>query len=104
MTVDHGGNVVVAEDTRIQLAAARSGVFYGRVMRAGHIYTIAADSPRLALCQTYAVVTDSVGNLVFADGCASTIDVIAARSGRYYGRTMVAGRLYVVVGAGIAGY
>jgi hypothetical protein len=43
VTIDHAGNVVVADlnNDRVRVAAVTSGTFYGRAMTAGDIYTIA---------------------------------------------------------------
>jgi hypothetical protein len=48
VTIDHAGNVLVAEtgDNRIRAIAASTGTFYGQAMRAGHIYPIVGTGHR----------------------------------------------------------
>ena len=46
---------------------------------------------------------DAQGNVVFADQNNNVIRVAAASTGTFYGRPMVAGHLYTIVGNGVAG-
>src|SRR5579859_3722736 len=43
--VDHSGNLVIADtdSNRIRVVAHKTGIFYGRAMTAGDIYTVAGD-------------------------------------------------------------
>ena len=45
VAVDGAGNLVMADtgNNRIRIAAATNGTFYGRAMKAGHIYTVAGN-------------------------------------------------------------
>jgi trimeric autotransporter adhesin len=47
---------------------------------------------------------DQSGNLVLADWTLARIRVVAAKTGRFYGRAMTAGNIYTVAGGGSLGY
>ena len=98
---DHPGNMVIADTygSRVRFVAAHTGTFFGQAMTAGHVYTVAS-----GLGQPSAVAVDGAGNLVVADQGASEVDVVAARTGTFYGQKMKAGHLYVVAGTGTRGY
>lgn len=95
----------------IRMRAARSGRSFGRQLTAGRTYVLAgsttpgssgdggpaADS---RLFQPAALAIDSHGNLVFADTDNNRIRVIAASTGAFYGRAMVAGDIYSIAGGG----
>jgi trimeric autotransporter adhesin len=117
VAVDAAGNLVIADsnNNRIRVVAVRRGRFYGRSMAAGHIYTVAGNgtagylgtggpAARAELSDPGGVAVDAHGNLVIADTGNSAIRVVAARSGRFYGRSMTAGDIYTVAGDGTAGY
>ncbi len=92
--LDHAGNVVVADCRRLRVVAEHTGRFYGRLMTAGHIYSIAGHGARgysgdggpasRARVTATAVTVDSFGDVVFAD--TSRVRVVAARTGHFYGR------------------
>jgi hypothetical protein len=46
------------------------------------------------------VAVDTAGNIVVGDSDGSHVWVFAATSGTFYGRVMVAGRVYVIAGGG----
>ena len=46
------------------------------------------------------VTTDSAGNTIIADDVNGEVDVIAAKTGTFYGVTMTAGEIYLVAGGG----
>jgi hypothetical protein len=107
------GRFGVFGNHRVRLVAARSGVFFGRSMRAGRIYTIAGDGGRgfggdggpalrAKLFYPGAVAVDNAGNVVFADAGNGRIRVIAARSGTFYGVRMRADDICTVAGSGPA--
>ena len=119
--VDHAGNVVLADTgtQRIRVVATRSGTFYGQAMTAGDIYTVAGDgadaygrsgvpATQTALWRPRAVAVDRAGNLLIADGGAAPrghfagfgarVQVVAAATGRFYGRQMTAGDIYTIAG------
>src|SRR5262249_34710536 len=98
---------------RIRLVPAVSGRRYGRPVTAGHIYTIAGNGrkgtsgnggpgPRAELRQLHAVAFDRAGNVLLS--APANIRVVAAASGTFYGRRMLAGDIYSVAGTGKVGY
>ncbi len=97
MTVDRFGDLITA-DSEIRIRAARSGTFYGQKMRAGGTYSI---SGRIDSAASLAV--DSAGNILIADEYGYRVLVLPERSGRFYGRRMTVGHLYVVAGSGKPG-
>ncbi len=86
-------------------------------MKAGDIYTIAGSrrngnvngdgGPARQAGLGYqlgAVATDGAGNVVFDESDNSTIRVVAARTGTYFGQAMTAGDIYAVAGDGQNGF
>jgi hypothetical protein len=117
VAVDAAGNAVVADtgDSRIRVAAAASGSFYGQAMTAGDMYTVAGTGtpgfsgdrhPATAakLNGAEGVTVTSAGNLVLADTGNNRIRVVAATTGTFYGQHMTTGDIYTVAGTGTAGY
>jgi NHL repeat-containing protein len=115
--LDHSGNLVIADlgGSRIRVAAAASGTFYGAAMTAGDIYTVAgtglfgfAGEGHLAttakLNAPSAVAVDAAGNLVISDSGNARIRVVAARTGNFYGLAMTARHIYTVAGNGTYGF
>jgi hypothetical protein len=112
MTLDRAGNQVITDvdDGKILVAGARSGRFYGVAMRAGHIYSIAGGgtglpgggrpADQVRLDGPVAVAADAAGNLLIALYDGQRVCVLAVRSGRFYGRNMRAGRIYLLAGDG----
>jgi hypothetical protein len=115
VTVDHAGNVVVADDLAsvVQVLAVANGTFYGRRMAAGHYYTVAGRSqapPGLSgdggpataarLSHPGAVAVDGAGNLLIADAINARVRVVAERRGTFYGKRMTVGHIYTVAGSG----
>ena len=49
------------------------------------------------------VTLDGLGNLVIATRNAGRVRVVAAKSGRFYGRAMTAGDIYGIAGGGTGG-
>jgi secreted PhoX family phosphatase len=117
--VDNSGNLVIAEPAqkRIAVAAVKTGRFYGRAMTGGDIYAVAGDGQRgvsgsgvpalqAALSHPVAVAVDSNGNVVIADSAfkgknhGPRLQVVAVRTGTFYGRPMKAGDIYTVAGNG----
>jgi hypothetical protein len=114
---DPSGNLVIADtyDSRIRVAAASKGTFYGQAMKAGDIYTVAgngiaggsgdggpATSAELSFPEGVSV--DGMGNLVIADRQNQRIRVVAASTGTFYGQAMTAGDIYTVAGNGAQGF
>jgi trimeric autotransporter adhesin len=117
MRVDGAGNLVIADwgNNRVRVVAARTGRFYGQAMTAGDIYTVAGDGsggfsgdggPATAaeLNLPSAVAVDGAGNLVIADSGNYRVRVVAASTGRFYGRAMTAGDIYTAAGDGSGGF
>ena len=112
MTLDRYGNQVITDldDGKILVVAARAGRFYGIAMRAAHIYSVAGGgtgfpgggrpASQVRLTSPTSVTTDSAGNLLMALYGANRLSVLAARSGRFYGQRMTAGRVYLIAGNG----
>ena len=103
VTVDWAGNVLLADIQRVLVVAARSGTFYGTSMTAGRVYPVAS-----GFSNAVDVELDAAGNLVVTDaGSQSThtnpeidslVQVVAERSGTFYGQKMVTGKMYVIGG------
>ena len=114
--VDGTGNVLLADlfNNRIRVVAATSGTFYGQVMKAGDIYTVAGDGTQgfagdggpatgAELHWPYDVTVDGAGNLVFCDAGNNRIRVVAAKAGTFYGVPMTAGNIGTVPAQGSPG-
>jgi trimeric autotransporter adhesin len=119
---DAAGNVVLADEgsNRIRVVAAKTGTFYGQAMTKGDIYTLAGNgkqayggtgvpATQTELVKPVDVTLDRYGNLVIADwgrtehakkqpGLGARIQVVAVRSGQFYGKAMTAGDIYTVAG------
>ena len=102
--MDAAGNLLIAAG-QIYVVAARTGTFYGQRMIARHIYLI-----RRAGSGGSDVLADRAGNLVtISTGLPScsedcydypgVVQVLAERTGTFYGRSMLAGHLYTVAGS-----
>ncbi len=113
LAIDAAGNLVVADtnNDRIRVVADQTGRFYGRAMRAGHIYTVAGvgtpafsgDGGPATAAQLFtpeAVALDRDGNLVIGDAGNNRVRVVAERTGTFYGQAMTAGDIYTIAGAG----
>jgi hypothetical protein len=109
---DGAGNLLIADsgNHRIRVVAAKAGTFYGQVMQAGDIYTIAGGGPgslgdggpgtAAAVNFPTGVAVDSAGNVLISDYGDSRVRVLAAKSGTFYGQPMTAGDIYTVAGSG----
>lgn len=114
VAVDQGGSLVIGDGSRLRVYANRTGKFYGQLMTAGDIYTIGgtlcgtcgstADGiPALAArIQPISVRLDGSGNVLISDRVTSTVRVIAASSGTWYGQHMTVGHIYTIAGGGSA--
>ena len=114
--VDSNGNLVLADlgvvpyaslARSVRVIAVRTGRFYGQQMSAGHIYSIAGNGRsatratggpgrKAALGYGGGSRLIDAGNVVIAD--CGEVRVVAARTGRLYGRHMAAGHIYAVAG------
>jgi hypothetical protein len=116
VTTDPSGNVVIADtdDGRIRVVAERTGTFYGQAMTAGDIYSVAGGgtgglgdggpASQATLSSPQGVALDRAGNVVIADTGDLRVRVVAAATGRFYGRKMTAGYIYTIAGNGQASY
>jgi hypothetical protein len=109
--VDLHGNVLIADtqNNRVRVIAAATGTFYGQTMTAGHIYTIAGTGTpgfngnggpavKTRLNAPAAVAADHHGNVLIADQGNGRVRVIAAATGTFYGKSMIAGHIYTIAG------
>ncbi|HLX48202.1 MAG TPA: hypothetical protein VKS82_07710 [Streptosporangiaceae bacterium] len=115
--VDRAGNLIIADsaNSRVRVVAKTTGTFYGQQMTAQHIYTVAGNgtpgtttggvpATSAELMDPAGVTVDSTGNLVIADGgrfnpaTGSLVQVVAARTGTFYGQAMTAGDIYNIAG------
>ncbi len=53
---------------------------------------------------TYGTAVDGSGNLVIADSAHSQVQVVAAKTGTFYGQPMIAGHIYRVAGRSTPGF
>jgi trimeric autotransporter adhesin len=116
VTVDHAGNVLIADGSnfRIRVVAARTGTFYGQAMTADDIYTIAGDggvtgpgngNPAISTGMGIgAIAVDAAGNVLVGDAFHAQVRVVASTTGTFYGQAMTAGDIYGVAGTGAAGF
>ena len=113
VAIDSSGNLLIADSAAqmIRVVAAKTGTFYGQVMTAGDIYTVAGTGldgfygdggPAIAadLSIPDDVVVDHAGNLVIADTGNDRVRVVAASTGTFYGQAMTAGDIYTIAGGG----
>jgi hypothetical protein len=112
---DGAGNLLIADahNNVIRVVAEATGTFYGVAMTGGDVYTVAGNGGAFAKSGVPAtsegvdnptmVSADAAGNLVIDAYLDQRLLVLAARSGTFYGRSMVAGDLYSIAGNGIAG-
>jgi len=114
LAIAPGGDTAIFDDGQVRLVAAASGRFFGRAMKAGHIYALAGNGQEgtagdgvpgtAAKVQAVGGVTfDPHGNLVLAD-TGNLVRVIAAGDGKFYGQQMTAGDIYTVAGNGNYNY
>jgi hypothetical protein len=116
VTTDAAGNLLMALSgaNRLSALAERSGRFYGQRMRAGRVYLLAGNGKfavsglggparKAAVTPSYLAV-DHHGNIVIADSWHWRVLLVAARTGRFHGRKMTAGHIYLVAGNGREGY
>ena len=101
VAVDHAGNILVAAISSadplggVRVIAATTGTFYGQKMRKGDIYAL----PGLAYADTLAV--DNAGNvLVGENNYYFRVQMLAVKTGAYYGVKARAGRVYTIAGNG----
>lgn len=105
VAVDGNGNLVLADESRVRVVAAKTGTFYAQHMTVGDIYTVAGGGTQNAADGTpaikanlsnavFQVAIDPAGNLLV--GSSNTVFMVAERAGSYYGKAMHAGDVYRV--------
>jgi hypothetical protein len=112
LRIDHHGNLVIADEFHglIRVVAARNGTFYGQAMRTGHIYTIAGNqaldpgesrdgglATQTGLFDPAQLAIDHQGNVLLDNG--DWVEALAESSGTFYGRSMLRGHLYRIIGS-----
>jgi hypothetical protein len=120
VAANRSGTLTAVADNGVYEQAVRviprvNGVFFGRSMRAGFVYTVAGTGAasgssvdgipgtKASLFLPGSVAFDRAGNLVISDNGANRVRVLANASGTYYGQKMTAGYIYTVAGNGTAG-
>ena len=117
VAIDASGGILITDSSNevIRYLAASSGTYYGQVMTAGDIYTIAGNGTEgyggnggPALSAEFnglsTVFLDSAGDLVIADSGNDVARFIPLSSGTYYGQAMTAEDIYTIAGNGTYGY
>ncbi len=115
MAADAAGNVLIADSghRRVRVVAASTGMFYGKPMTAGNIYTLAGTgkigtsgdggpATGATLTDPEGVVADANGNVLIAD--TTKVRLVAAGAGTFYGKAMAAGNIYTVAGNGMIAF
>ena len=111
--VDRHGNLVIAQNglpgeggarnvlAKLRVLAATTGRFYGLSMRAGDIYTIPVKGLSIVGLGAghLALRIDHAGNLVLADSHLFALEVVAVRTGTFYGKKMTVGHMYRIADA-----
>jgi hypothetical protein len=111
IALDAAGDLYIADtaNCRVRVLPAHDTTLFGQAVRTGGLYTVAGTGAcgsrglggPLASAQIWdpvAVAVDAVGNLLVADSGDQSVLLAAARAGSYYGTTVAAGDLAVVVG------
>jgi hypothetical protein len=114
LAIDAHGNVLVADanNASVRIIAAQSGQFYGISMTAGHIYVLAGNQ----ICGTagngatattaetcpQSLAIDQSGNVIITG--YGRLQVLATKSGTFYGVPMTADHLYAVASKGSSGF
>jgi len=117
LALDAAGNIIVADSDNnvVRCIAEASGTYYGQATSVGDIYTIAGNNVAgysgdgsgvlsAEFDQPTGLAVDASGNIVIADTFNNVVRLYALNSGSYFGRTVVAGNIYTIVGTGIEGY
>jgi sugar lactone lactonase YvrE len=115
--VDSAGNLVIGDtgNERVRVVAESTGTFYGKAMTTGDIHTVAGNGTEgysgdggpargAQLNEPGGVSVDQAGNLLIADTYNNRIRAVAASTGTFYGKAMVARHIYRVAGDGKFGF
>lgn len=111
VAVDRSGDLFIADtaNCRVRVVPAASGSVFGQAVERDHIYTVAGTGTcgsagqggpigGAQLFDPVAVAVDFAGDLLVADQGDQSILLAAQRSGNYYGTTVAAGDIGIVVG------
>ncbi len=111
IAVDAGGDVFVADtaNCRVRVLPARSGTILGHAVTAGAVATVAGTgvcgtagqggpATGAQLWSPVAVTLDAHGNLLVADSGDQSVLLESAQGGTFYGASVAAGHIGVVVG------
>jgi hypothetical protein len=114
---DDSGDLVIADSANnvIDYVPATSGTYFGQVMTAGDIYTIAGNrtagysgdggaATSAEINGPSGVAIAPSGAIAIADTSNNAIRFVPATSGTYFGQAMTADDIYAVAGNGTAGY
>lgn len=109
MSTDGYGNLLLDESRAnlVRIIALHTGTFYGQSMTIDHVYTIAGDgtagsvgdggpATKAELSNPTSAVVDHTGNIVIGDSGNGRIQVVAAKTGKFYGQSMKTGDIYTV--------
>jgi hypothetical protein len=101
----------------VQVLAEKTGSFYHQKMTAGDLYTVAGEwgndgdtgiggrATKAALGKNLGdLALDTSGNIVIAAFENDRVEVVAEKTGTFYGQAMTRGDLYSVAGTGTPGY
>lgn len=117
VALDGDGNLYIADgiNNRIRVVCKTNGTYFGVVMTAGNIYTVAGTTSGLSgdggaataakLNVPHHVAFDAAGNLYIADTGNHRIRMVAKADGTYFGVAMTANNIYTIAGttSGLAG-
>jgi hypothetical protein len=111
VAVDHSGDLFIADtaNCRVRVVASARGSVLGQAVERDHIYTVAGtgvcgsagQGGPIGSAQLYdpvAVAVDFTGDLLVADRGDQSVLLATAGGGTYYGTTVAAGDLGIVVG------
>jgi trimeric autotransporter adhesin len=114
---DASGDLVIADtyNNAIRFVPSTSGTFFGRLMIADDVYTIAGTgsygysgdggaATGAELANPWGVAIDANHDVVIADTGNNVVRFVPAASGTYFGQAMTAGGIYTIAGDGTAGY
>jgi len=117
VAVDPQGDLAISDtgNGAVRLVAGVSGSRYGKIMTAGHIYTIAAggtpgvvtdggDANAAGFSSTDGIAFDPWGNVIVADTVNDNVSLLPQNSGTYYGRAVTPGFIYTLAGNGAVGF
>jgi hypothetical protein len=103
-TVDNAGNILVSDSAngRVRVIANRTGQFYRRHMVAGDIYFLAGGGTAggnglpagHVMLSPWGLAVDRNGNVLIAGAGGGGPQVVAEKTGTFYGQPMKAGRVY----------